>query len=108
VGGELLCALMEAECVTYAAGVPTVWQRLLDHMSSHGLRFSRLQHTVIGGSVSVDRNKSVIAWQSIGAASRVHADIITYVQKSVRKGWGGSQGTPIVLPVAAPVSSGVG
>jgi acyl-CoA synthetase (AMP-forming)/AMP-acid ligase II len=36
--------------VTYAAGVPTVWQMLLNHMKAGGLRFSPLKRTVIGGS----------------------------------------------------------
>jgi len=42
--------LIEAEQVTYAAGVPTVWQMLLGHMKPGGLRFSALKRTVIGGS----------------------------------------------------------
>lgn len=36
--------------MTYAAGVPTVWQMLLGHMKPNGLRFSTLKRTVIGGS----------------------------------------------------------
>ncbi|MEP6558104.1 MAG: AMP-binding protein, partial [Burkholderiales bacterium] len=31
-------------------GVPTVWQMLLNHMKSAGLKFSTLKRTVIGGS----------------------------------------------------------
>jgi acyl-CoA synthetase (AMP-forming)/AMP-acid ligase II len=38
------------EKVSYAAGVPTVWQMLLGHMKPAGLRFSTLKRTVIGGS----------------------------------------------------------
>jgi 3-(methylthio)propionyl---CoA ligase len=41
---------MEAEGVTFAAGVPTVWQMLLGHVKAAGLRFSTLQRTVIGGA----------------------------------------------------------
>jgi len=48
--GKSVYELMEAEKVTYAAGVPTVWQMLLTHMQPAGLRFSTLRRTVIGGS----------------------------------------------------------
>ncbi|MEW6464930.1 MAG: 3-(methylthio)propionyl-CoA ligase [Pseudomonadota bacterium] len=48
--GKSVYELMEAERVTYAAGVPTVWQMLLGHMKPNGLRFSTLKRTVIGGS----------------------------------------------------------
>jgi len=48
--GKSVYELIEAEGVTFAAGVPTVWQMLLAHMQAGGLRFSSLQRTVIGGS----------------------------------------------------------
>jgi acyl-CoA synthetase (AMP-forming)/AMP-acid ligase II len=48
--GKSVYELIEAEKVTYAAGVPTVWQMLLTHMKPAGLRFSTLKRTVIGGS----------------------------------------------------------
>jgi fatty-acyl-CoA synthase len=48
--GRSVYELLEAERVTYAAGVPTVWQMLLGHMKPNGLRFSTLKRTVIGGS----------------------------------------------------------
>ena len=48
--GKSVYELMEAEQVTMAAGVPTVWQMLLAHMEAGGLRFGTLQRTVIGGS----------------------------------------------------------
>ncbi len=48
--GKSVYELMEAEGVTFAAGVPTVWQMLLGHVKSSGLRFSTLQRTVIGGA----------------------------------------------------------
>ena len=48
--GKSVYELIEAEGVTYAAGVPTVWQMLLGHMRPAGLRFSTLRRTVIGGS----------------------------------------------------------
>jgi fatty-acyl-CoA synthase len=48
--GKSVYELLETEGVTYAAGVPTVWQMLLGHMKPAGLRFSTLKRTVIGGS----------------------------------------------------------
>ncbi|MGJ7615198.1 MULTISPECIES: 3-(methylthio)propionyl-CoA ligase [unclassified Variovorax] len=48
--GKSVYELIEAEGVTFAAGVPTVWQMLLGHMQTHGLKFSKLNRTVIGGS----------------------------------------------------------
>ncbi len=48
--GKSVYELIEGEKVTYAAGVPTVWQMLLGHMKPGGLRFSTLKRTVIGGS----------------------------------------------------------
>ena len=48
--GKSVYELIEAEGVTFAAGVPTVWQMLLGHMKPGGLRFSTLNRTVIGGS----------------------------------------------------------
>ncbi|HXE20890.1 MAG TPA: 3-(methylthio)propionyl-CoA ligase [Rhodoferax sp.] len=48
--GKSIYELMENEKVSYAAGVPTVWQMLLAHMQAGGLRFSTLKRTVIGGS----------------------------------------------------------
>ncbi len=48
--GKSVYELIEAEGVTFAAGVPTVWQMLLGHMKPNGLKFSKLTRTVIGGS----------------------------------------------------------
>ena len=48
--GKSVYELIEGEKVTYAAGVPTVWQMMLGHMKPAGLRFSTLKRTVIGGS----------------------------------------------------------
>jgi acyl-CoA synthetase (AMP-forming)/AMP-acid ligase II len=48
--GKSIYELIEAEKVSYAAGVPTVWQMLLMHMKPAGLKFSTLKRTVIGGS----------------------------------------------------------
>ena len=48
--GKSVYEMIENEGVTYAAGVPTVWQMLLMHMKPNGLKFSTLKRTVIGGS----------------------------------------------------------
>ena len=48
--GKSVYDLIESEGVTMAAGVPTVWLGLLNHMAQSGLRFSALSRTVIGGS----------------------------------------------------------
>jgi acyl-CoA synthetase (AMP-forming)/AMP-acid ligase II len=48
--GKSIYELIEAEKVSYAAGVPTVWQMMLMHMKPAGLKFSTLKRTVIGGS----------------------------------------------------------
>ncbi|MBK6748072.1 3-(methylthio)propionyl-CoA ligase [Ottowia sp.] len=48
--GKSVYDLMENEGVTFAAGVPTVWQMLLGHVQAGGLKFSTLKRTVIGGS----------------------------------------------------------
>ncbi|MFD2298421.1 3-(methylthio)propionyl-CoA ligase [Paracidovorax citrulli] len=48
--GKSVYDLMDAEGVTFAAGVPTVWQMLLQHVRSIGARFGKLRRTVIGGS----------------------------------------------------------
>ena len=48
--GKSIYELLETEKVTYAAGVPTVWQMLLAHLRANGLKFTHLKRTVIGGS----------------------------------------------------------
>ncbi len=48
--GKSLHDLFEAEGVTMAAGVPTVWQGLLAHVEANKLTFSTMRRTVIGGS----------------------------------------------------------
>jgi fatty-acyl-CoA synthase len=48
--GKSLYSLLEDERVTISAGVPTVWQGLLAHVESLGLKFGTMRRTVIGGS----------------------------------------------------------
>lgn len=48
--GKSVYELLSSEGVSFAAGVPTVWQMLLTHMGQHDLKLPQLQRTVIGGS----------------------------------------------------------
>jgi 3-(methylthio)propionyl---CoA ligase len=48
--GKSLYELFEAEGVTVSAGVPTVWQGLLAYVEAHGLKFSTMRRSAIGGS----------------------------------------------------------
>ena len=48
--GKSVHDLLESEQVTMAAGVPTVWLMLLNHVKSNGLKFTHMKRTVIGGS----------------------------------------------------------
>jgi fatty-acyl-CoA synthase len=48
--GKSLYELIEAEKVTFAAGVPTIWQGLLNHLEQNAARFSTLKRTIIGGA----------------------------------------------------------
>ncbi len=48
--GKSIYGLFEQEKVTFSAGVPTVWQMLLSHMETNGLKLSTMKRTVIGGS----------------------------------------------------------
>ncbi|GAA4340489.1 3-(methylthio)propionyl-CoA ligase [Variovorax defluvii] len=48
--GASVHSLIESEKVTFAAGVPTVWQGLLGHVEGNALGFSSLRRTMIGGA----------------------------------------------------------
>ncbi|MBX3638315.1 MAG: long-chain-fatty-acid--CoA ligase [Rubrivivax sp.] len=48
--GASVFELMEAERVTFAAGVPTVWQGLLQHLEREGARPTTLKRIVSGGA----------------------------------------------------------
>jgi fatty-acyl-CoA synthase len=50
--GKSLFELMQAEGVTLAAGVPTVWLGLLNFMRDNALRLPALQRTIIGGAAA--------------------------------------------------------
>jgi 3-(methylthio)propionyl---CoA ligase len=48
--GASLYELFECEHATVTAGVPTVWFGLLAYMAQHGLKFSSLNRTLVGGA----------------------------------------------------------
>jgi fatty-acyl-CoA synthase len=50
--GEALADLIEAEAVTLALGVPSVWIGLLDHLRGSGRRLPSLRRVVIGGAAA--------------------------------------------------------
>ncbi|MGF2687173.1 long-chain fatty acid--CoA ligase [Marinobacter sp. DUT-3] len=69
--GESLFQLMEAEQVTMAAGVPTVWLGILEHLNQKSRTFSSLKRTVIGGSAAPESMIRTI--ESTHKVSVVHA-----------------------------------
>ncbi len=48
--GASVYDLMEREQVTISLGVPTIWMGLLAHVETHGVKFSSLKETAIGGA----------------------------------------------------------
>lgn len=48
--GDSLVSLIEAESVTLALGVPTIWQMLLTSADQSGAKLESLKRTVVGGS----------------------------------------------------------
>ncbi|MCW2240302.1 3-(methylthio)propionyl-CoA ligase [Azospirillum canadense] len=50
LAGEPLQTLMNEERVTFAAGVPTIWMGLLQHLRTSGARLDTVERLVIGGS----------------------------------------------------------
>lgn len=53
--GPSLYEMIEAEKVTYALGVPTVWLNLLAHLEANDLSFSTLKYSLIGGAALSER-----------------------------------------------------
>ena len=51
VDGETLYALIQSEGVTFAAGVPTVWQGLLKYCRETGNKITTLKRAMVAGSV---------------------------------------------------------
>ncbi|MSQ92891.1 MAG: long-chain-fatty-acid--CoA ligase [Gammaproteobacteria bacterium] len=48
--GATLAALIDEEQVTFAAGVPTVWQQLLAYTREHNIVLESLEKVLVGGS----------------------------------------------------------
>ena len=48
--GASLHELMESERVTVSAGVPTIWQAMLQHVEANKLQFTTMRRTAVGGS----------------------------------------------------------
>jgi fatty-acyl-CoA synthase len=49
---ERICQLFNEEGVTHAAGVPTVWLSMIDHVQRTGAALGKLELVVIGGSAA--------------------------------------------------------
>lgn len=77
--GPSLYALMESEGVTFAAGVPTIWLSLLEHVEKSAVTFSALQEAAIGGSAC-----------PASLVDRFHA-----VGVDVVHGWGMTETSPL-------------
>jgi fatty-acyl-CoA synthase len=78
--GRSLYELFEAEQVTTASGVPTIWQGLLDHIAAQGRRFSSLRRTGIGGSACPP--SMIATFEQLGV--------------NVMHGWGMTETSPVV------------
>ena len=76
----VLTQLMNEEKVTLAAGVPTIWTLLLNHLRQSGTKLETLNRTVIGGSA--------VPLSMIEAFHREHG--VTVVQ-----GWGMTETSPL-------------
>ena len=50
--GASLYELMQMEKVTFSAGVPTVWQLLIEHLQANDLKLPHLNKILIGGSAA--------------------------------------------------------
>ncbi len=48
--GASVYDLIEREKVTVSLGVPTIWMGLLTHVETHGVKFSTMKETVVGGA----------------------------------------------------------
>ncbi len=90
--GQSLYELMESERVTVSAGVPTIWQGMLAYMEQHGLRFSTMRRTGVGGSAMP---QSLIA------------KFMDVYQVDVRHGWGMTETTAVgTMGTLMPKSNG--
>lgn len=53
--GATLYELIEGEAITLTAGVPTVWQTLLQYLDAQNLRLSSLERVMVGGARCPER-----------------------------------------------------
>lgn len=86
--GGSLHALIEAEGVTFAAGVPTVWQGYVDFLRERGIARTSMQRVVVGGSAC--SAALIAALEALGA--------------TVTHAWGMTELSPVGL-VATPTPS---
>ena len=77
--GASLTELMQAEGVTMAAGVPTLWLGLLDNLQQSGTKLEKLVRVIIGGS-AVPR-AMIEAFEELGV--------------EVRQAWGMTEMSPL-------------
>ena len=77
--GASLYGLFEAEGVTYALGVPTIWQGFEAHLSASGARCSTLQRLLSGGSAVPPSMVETFARRGI----------------DLRQGWGMTEMSPL-------------
>ena len=89
--GQSLYELMESEAVTVSAGVPTIWQGLLAHVEQHGLKFSTMRRTAVGGSAM---------------PQALIAKFMETYQVEVRHGWGMTETTAVATIGTLPPASG--
>lgn len=78
--GASLYELMEAEEVTLSAGVPTIWMGLIQHVEQHGLRFTHLKRTLVGGTAM---------------PAALIAKFVDVYGVEVRHGWGMTETTAV-------------
>ncbi len=88
--GQSLYELMESEAVTISAGVPTIWQGLLAHLEQHGLRFTTMRRTAVGGSAM---------------PQPLIAKFMETYNVEVRHGWGMTETTAVATIGTLPPAS---
>lgn len=77
--GDALYRLCESEGVSISAGVPSVWQGVLDHTQANDLEFSTLRRAIIGG-----------------AACSTHMIVeLARINVAVRHAWGMTEVSPL-------------
>ena len=77
---EILCELINQEKVTFSAGVPTVWDLLLNHLKQTNSRIDPLQRMIIGGSA---------------LPSYIYNEFSSNYGVKVQQGWGMTELNPL-------------